>query len=121
MTHHSKLWLILILLVGLACSGCTGRAQTLDRILADGVIRVGLDPTFPPFENGDGGLHGIDVDLANAIGRELGVEVEFVLFGYDGLYDALLIERCDILLSALIVDETKIFLHLISFYSPNSG
>ena len=37
----------------------------------------------------------------------MGVEIEFVLFGYDGLYDALLIDRCDILISALIIDETK--------------
>ncbi len=100
-------YFILITSFFLLFSGCTSRSQTLDRIQADGVIRVGLDPTFPPFENGDGGLHGIDIDLANAIGREMGIEVEFVLFGYDGLYDALLIDQCDVLISALIIDETK--------------
>ncbi len=100
-------YFILITSFFLLFSGCGNRSQTLERIRADGVIRVGLDPTFPPFENGDGGLHGIDIDLANAIGRELGVSVEFVLFGYDGLYDALLIDQCDILISALIIDETK--------------
>ena len=104
---NQLVWLSWLCLIGIALFGCRGDNQTLDRIQADGVIRVGLDPTFPPFENGDGGLHGIDVDLAEAIGRELGVRVEFVLFGYDGLYDALQIGRCDILLSALIVDVTK--------------
>ena len=100
-------WVAFLLLSCMLLLSCSNRSQTLDRIQADGVMRVGLDPTFPPFENGDGGLHGIDVDLARAIGREMGVEIEFVLFGYDGLYDALLIDRCDILISALIIDDTK--------------
>ncbi|MEM8857936.1 MAG: transporter substrate-binding domain-containing protein [Chloroflexota bacterium] len=98
---------ILLILYFTLLTGC-GSSETLDRIQADGVIRVGLDPTFPPFENGDYGvLEGLDVDLANLIGREIGVEVEFVLLGYDGLYDALLIEQCDILISALVIDPAK--------------
>lgn len=69
---------------------------------------VGLDPTFPPFENGDTGeLHGIDVDLARAIGEQLGVEVRFSYLGYDGLYDALATEQVDVLLSALVIDLGK--------------
>ncbi|MFT7586227.1 MAG: ABC-type amino acid transport substrate-binding protein [Cellvibrionaceae bacterium] len=92
----------------LLLNGCRPSGKTLERIQANGIIRVGLDPTFPPFENGDTGtLEGIDIDLAYAIGREMGVAVEFVLLGYDGLYDALLINQCDILISALIVDNTK--------------
>lgn len=98
---------ILITLAFILLTGC-GSTETLDRIQADGVIRVGVDPTFPPFENGDYGvLEGLDIDLANAIGRELGVTVEFVLLGYDGLYDALLIDQCDILISALAIDPAK--------------
>ncbi|MEM7803191.1 MAG: transporter substrate-binding domain-containing protein, partial [Chloroflexota bacterium] len=72
-------------------SGCGANDEDAwESIAASGRIRVGLDPTFPPFENGDTGeLHGIDVDLARAIGRELGLEIDFVYHGYDGLYDAL--------------------------------
>lgn len=78
------------------------------RVQETGVLRVGLDPTFPPFENADTGeLHGIDVDLARAIADKLDVEVQFAYFGYDGLYDALATDRIDVLISALFVDESK--------------
>ena len=99
--------LTIILLFGFI-SACRSSGETLERIRIDGVMRVGLDPTFPPFENGDyGNLEGIDVDLAHAIGREMGVDIEFIYLGYDGLYDALLIDQCDVLISALVIDETK--------------
>ncbi|MFK7801122.1 MAG: ABC transporter substrate-binding protein [Anaerolineae bacterium] len=98
---------IFLLILG-SLTGCGSSGETLERIQADGVMRVGLDPTFPPFENGDEGiLEGIDIDLANAIGREMGVRVEFVYLGYDGLYDALLIDQTDVLISALIIDPAK--------------
>lgn len=81
---------------------------------------VGLDPTFPPFENGDTGeLHGIDVDLARAIGEQLGVEVRFSYLGYDGLYDALATEQVDVLLSALVIDlgKTKDFAYTRPYFN----
>lgn len=71
-------------------------------------MRVGLDPSFPPFETLENDqLVGIDVDLANAIGDELGLDVHFDIIGYDGLHDALLTGRVDVLASALIIDETR--------------
>ena len=98
----------LLALCCLILFGCGPSGETLERIQAEGVMRVGLDPTFPPFENGDSGtLEGIDVDLANAIGRDMGVRIDFVYLGYDGLYDALLIDQTDVLISALVIDPAK--------------
>ena len=93
----------------LLLAGCNGRsADAWPRIQESGVLRVGLDPTFPPFELDDGlGLHGLDVDLARAIGTDLGLEVAFVYFGYDGLYDALATQQVDVLISALTIDPTR--------------
>lgn len=89
-------------------SGCQPADSAWEQVAQRGVLRVGLDPTFPPFENGDEGeLRGIDVDLARALGEELGVEIEFVYFGFDGLYDALATEQIDVLLSALVIDVSK--------------
>ncbi len=87
---------------------CQVNGETWTRVEQSGVLRVGLDPTYPPFENGDRGqLVGLDVDLARALGEQLGVEIEFVYFGYDGLYDALGTGQVDVLLSALVVDVGK--------------
>lgn len=87
---------------------CTPADNSWERVQTAGVLRVGLDPTFPPFENADTGeLHGLDVDLAQTIGQELGVEVQFSYFGYDGLYDGLYTDQVDVLISALVIDPTR--------------
>lgn len=82
--------------------------RSLERIFAQGVMRVGMDPSFPPFENvhGEtGAIEGFDVDLAWALGKALGdVRPEFISIGFDGLYDALWARRVDLLISALPVD-----------------
>lgn len=48
-------------------------------IEGNGKIVVGLDDTFAPmgFRTEEGELVGFDIDLAKAVGEELGVEVEF--------------------------------------------
>jgi ABC-type amino acid transport substrate-binding protein len=77
------------------------------RIQREGVMRVGMDPSWPPFEYIDqstGQIVGLDVDLARAIGQRLGIEVEFVNVGFDSLYDALYVGRFDAIVSALPYD-----------------
>jgi polar amino acid transport system substrate-binding protein len=71
------------------------------RIAANGSIRVGLDPAYPPFENTvQGELVGYDIDLARELGHQLNLEVVFVPMGYDGLYDALVTGHIDVILSS---------------------
>lgn len=66
-----------------AMTGC-GSEKTNDSEFTDvqekGTLVVGLDDAFAPmgFRDSDGNLVGFDIDLANAVGKELGVEVEFV-------------------------------------------
>lgn len=80
--------------------------DTLTEIRERGTLRVGLDASFPPFEviNAEGQIMGLDVDLAAAIAADLGVEAELVNIGFDGLYDALLARRVDIIISGLPYD-----------------
>ena len=68
--------------------------------------RVGLDPSFPPFEHLDeaGTATGYDVDLARAIAAEWGLEAEIVAIGYDSLIDALQAGRIDSVVSAFPYD-----------------
>ncbi|GAB4572100.1 MAG: transporter substrate-binding domain-containing protein [Anaerolineae bacterium] len=78
-------------------------------MLPYGVLRVGIDASYPPFgvDPGDGQLIGLDVDLARAVADELGVEVQFVNMGYDGLYDSLKADQVDVLFSALRIDPLR--------------
>lgn len=96
----------LIAIVGIA--GILLRDDADDRawqqVQQTGVMRVGMDASYPPFDfiGPDGEYGGFDVDLANEIGARLGLEVVFVNIPYDGLYDALLIGNVDVLISALV-------------------
>jgi ABC-type amino acid transport substrate-binding protein len=79
-----------------------------EQVQRSGVLRVGMDATYPPFESIDaaGQFLGYDVDLANELARRWGVRAEFINIHFDGLYDALKAGKCDVLLSALPYDET---------------
>ena len=101
--------------------GCQTNDDTWQRIEQAGEIRVGLDPTYPPFEAADGAgeVSGLDVDLAHAIAAELGLEPQFVSFGYDGLYDALATEQVDVLISAMVIapGRTKDFAYSEPYFN----
>lgn len=102
--------LVLVVLIAVASlrllAGPRGQDEAWERIQREGMMRVGLDASWPPFEcvDGDGQIVGFDVDLARELGRRLGVEVEFANIGFDGLYDALKSGKCDAIISALPYD-----------------
>ncbi|MCD6345077.1 MAG: amino acid ABC transporter substrate-binding protein [Anaerolineae bacterium] len=96
----------MLLLLG---GGCGRRAAALERVREAGVLRVAMDPSFPPFESVDegGAVVGCDVDLARELARRLGVQAHFVATTYDGLYDILTVEGADVTISALYPDPTR--------------
>ena len=54
-----------------------------------GVLRVGSETTFPPFEFTEGDKYvGFDVDLSEAIAKKLGMKMEFKSMGFDALIPA---------------------------------
>jgi polar amino acid transport system substrate-binding protein len=77
---------------------------SLRRVQEAGVLRVGLDASFPPLETTDGLGHygGYDVDLAGAVAQALGVRAEFVNISFDSLYDALTSRKIDVIISGLL-------------------
>jgi len=81
---------------------------TWEHIQRQGVVRVCMDAAYPPFEVQDssGRFAGYDVALAEELAACWEVGAEFVNVHFDGLYDALLADKCDIVLSALPYDET---------------
>ena len=91
-------------LLGLAVWGGQQRRPDpyLQDIQARGVLRVGIDPTYPPFDTVTGGkVGGYDAQLAQEIAGDIGVRVEFQTLALDTLYDALAAGKVDILISAL--------------------
>lgn len=111
-------WATLLLLI-LTAVACRATDDTWPQIEASGVLRIGVDPTFPPFAAADGDtLSGIDIDLGRALAAELGLTPQFVLFGYDGLYDALATRQVDVLISALVIapERTRDFAYTNAYF-----
>ncbi len=96
-----------------------GRDATWARIQQTGVWRVGMDPSFPPFQDLDkatGKPFGFDVDLAEAIAARSGVRVEIAGVGFDQLVDAVAAHRVDSAISALPILEHRA--KEVSFSTP---
>jgi ABC-type amino acid transport substrate-binding protein len=108
-----KAWLALVLALIVGVVGLvvwralrTPEDAVWQRIQDTGIWRVGMDPSFPPFESLDGAGQpvGIDVDLARAIAAQWDVEVSLAGVGFDGLLPALWADKVDAIVSSLPVD-----------------
>ena len=78
--------------------------------LADeGVLQVGSDLDFEPFEfiDEDGEPAGFDMDLIDDIGERLGVEVEIVNVAFDTLITQLEAGEYDAVISAMTITEDR--------------
>jgi len=109
----SRVWLAIALALVIGTVGTmvwralrTPEDAVWQRIQATGMWRVGMDPSFPPFESldGEGRPIGMDVDLARAIAAQWDVEVSLAGVGFDGLLPALWADKVDAVVSALPVD-----------------
>jgi polar amino acid transport system substrate-binding protein len=71
-----------------------------------GVIKVGSDIAYAPMEYVKAGEPtGVDIDIANALGEELGVEFQFQNNVFDNLIPSLDTGRFDVIMSAM--SDTK--------------
>ena len=52
----------------------------------------------------DGQLIGFDIDLAHELGQRLGVPIEFKAIAFDGLVDAVIADKADVVISAFPLD-----------------
>jgi len=65
----------------LAATAAHAQSSRLDEIIKRGTVRVGLTGDYAPFslfDSATGKFRGFDVDMADSLGKALGVRVEFV-------------------------------------------
>lgn len=84
-------------------------AQTaLQRMRQSGELRVGTDATYPPFETVEGDEYtGFDIDLVNAIAKEMGVRARFINSGFDGIFPALQNGTFDAVISSVTITPER--------------
>lgn len=81
-----------------------------DKVKTAGKIVIGVDDSYPPMEFRDdkNALVGFDVDFGNAIGKKLGVTIEWLPTAWDGILVSLQSKKFDMILSSLsVTDERK--------------
>lgn len=78
-------------------------------LVNDGVLTVGTSPDFPPFENMENDEYvGFDIDLAKAIGEQLGLDVEFQTLNFDSILTAVAAGgQVDVGISGFTVDPER--------------
>lgn len=93
--------------------GCGEKKQKIasaaESMAKNKVVRIATDAVNAPFEFGSGtGVQGLDVELGNAIAKDLGIEVKWVkVAGYEHLFEILKNGEAEIVISAIAVDPAK--------------
>ncbi len=111
MPHRLILPLILPLVfmcLLLACAGCTSHESS--NPAADGVLRVGTDATYPPFEMvnpATGKPEGFDIDLITELCRVHGWKPEFIITPFDGIVPGLNGRKYDVIISAMTITPER--------------
>jgi polar amino acid transport system substrate-binding protein len=112
----------LLLLTGLmvlvtACQGA-GSDDLLDQIKSRGEIKISTDPNYAPqsFLKPDGTFEGFDIDVANEIGKRLGVDVKFETPEWEAITAGSWSERWDVSVGSMTVTEDR--KQILDFSTP---
>ncbi|MGD0473031.1 MAG: cystine ABC transporter substrate-binding protein [Candidatus Velthaea sp.] len=81
----------------------------LDDVKKRGTLRIALEGTFPPFnfQDSSGNLSGFEIDLGNALAKQLGVKAEFLPTKWDGILAGLDSGRYDIVLNQVTITPER--------------
>lgn len=99
------------LLVTLAACGSSSKNQ-LTKIKDKGTLTVAVSPDYAPFEfqmlkDGKNTVVGSDIDLANEIGKALGVKVNIQAMDFNNVLASVTSGKADIAISGISADEDR--------------
>jgi polar amino acid transport system substrate-binding protein len=88
------------------------------RVCDAGVLRVSTDPAYPPQSEllPDGTYEGFDIDVANEIGKRLGVTVEFVTPDFAEVVAGGWADRFDVSVGSVTITDERI--DVLDFTKP---
>src|SRR5690349_2113062 len=81
----------------------------LDKVMKAGKLVVSTDPNYAPqsFLKPDGTFEGFDIDVANEIGKRLGVKVEFATPSWDVITAGSWAGRWDISVGSMTITTAR--------------
>ncbi len=103
--------LTVIAAMGVSIAACGG-SDTMDRIEKTGKLVVGTSADYAPYEyhkmiDGKDTIVGFDIKIVEEISKDLGVQLEIVDMGFDGLLQALNTDKVDIVIAGMTPDEDR--------------
>ncbi|MDE1947440.1 MAG: transporter substrate-binding domain-containing protein [Burkholderiales bacterium] len=82
--------------------------DALARVKQAGVLKVGTETAFAPFDFIDAGKHvGLNVDLFDEVAKELGVKLEWVLLPWDGVLPGLEARKFDMVAGPATITKAR--------------
>ncbi len=72
-------------------------------------IKVGVEGAYPPFSfvTPEGELAGFDIDIAKAVVKAAGAEIELVTSDWDGIIPGLLAKKFDCIIASMSITEER--------------
>ena len=102
MDKRGMIKLVMGVALALSLSGAALADDVLAKVKAAGVMKVGTETEFAPFDYIDAGAHvGLNVDLFAEIGKELGVKIEWVALPWDGVLPGLEVGKFDMVVPSI--------------------
>ena len=95
--------LFLVLVIGISITGLS--QSTLNKIVKNSELRIGMSGNQPPFsaQSKVGGLIGYEVDLAEMLAKAMGVELKIVEIPFPELLPALEAGKIDAVMSGMTI------------------
>lgn len=103
-----KISTLLVILISLNFWVLSGKAD-INVLSNNHVLTVGMELKFPPFEtmDKDGNPTGVSVEMANAIGKKIGMNVKIKNIDYQGLIPALQSNNIDLIISSMGITKER--------------
>ena len=117
-----KLLVGVVAVLALATAGCTSSSAAsggsggqgpseshLQQVLSSHKIRIGVQTEAAPWgvKESDGSYQGFDIDIANALGKALGAQVQFVPETNESRIPSILADKVDVVIASFTASDDR--------------
>jgi polar amino acid transport system substrate-binding protein len=101
-------WSLTLLPMAVAENGPHSRPGTLENVLKNGTVRVGVS-LFTPWtlKTKNGAIVGFEIDVAKQLAKDLGVKPEFHVLDWKKIIPALLNREIDIIIAGIVITPQR--------------